>query len=73
MDVDIKIVKEYEAAQKQIINLEGEICAYMNQLRDMRLLMSEILEKNRNLECENARLQGLVDGLTVRCKADDVK
>jgi regulator of replication initiation timing len=69
MNVDMDIVKELELAKKQIQYLENEITIHTSNLYAMREALIDTMAKNRNLEMENNRLQGLVDGLTHKADA----
>ena len=71
MNVDMNVINELELAKKQIQCLENEINVHTANLYAMREALIDTMAKNRNLEMENNRLQGLVDGLTH--KADVAK
>lgn len=71
MNVDMNVINELELAKKHIQCLENEINVHTSNLYAMREALIDTMAKNRNLEMENNRLQGLVDGLTH--KADVAK
>ena len=71
MNVDLNAINELELAKKHIQCLENEISVHTANLYAMREALIDTMAKNRNLEMENNRLQGLVDGLTH--KADVAK